>query len=749
MTDQQIAEPHPVEGGVTSARGFRATGVHAGFRKDPERRDLALVVADEPCACAAVFTQNVFCSAPVTVSREHLEGVGYGTARAVVVNSGNANAATGEPGLEAARETARIAGDAVGCPASEVLVASTGVIGVQLPLAPFGTGLPAAVSLLSAAGGADAARAIMTTDTCPKEAAATFSGDGVGYDGCTFTVGGMAKGSGMIMPNMATMISVLTTDAPVAPNVLHEALVRAVGRSFNKVTVDSDTSTNDSCFLFASGDAAPAGAGAFDPDGPAFARFEAALTSVCETLARMMAADGEGASLASRHRAPDGAANDADADLAARAVAELAAREDGHLRPRRELGTHRHGHRQVGSVVQAGRRVHRHHGPARVPRRARASVRRGRGAAPFRAARDRHRRRPRRRRGGNHGLDVRFHARIHHDQRRLSLMKYAKDTRPKGVSHKAAEVLVEALPWIKNITGKTVVIKYGGSAMVDAQLRADVMNDIVLLKIVGVNPVIVHGGGKAITEAMELMQFPVEFKDGQRVTTPEAMDLVRTVLMGKVNQELVEALNEHGNFAVGVSGADAGVIVAEQASPDLGRVGRITRINSPLLDDLVAGDYIPVVASVALGEDGGFYNVNADMVAGHIAAAIGAHKVVFLTDVDGLYENFENKDSLISNLTLFEAQYMVENNIVSTGMIPKLKSCIHALDSGVFRAHIINGITPHSLLLELLTSTGVGFTMPRRRGPARSTRTRWGNFASSCWRTASTPRSATPNTKGY
>ena len=300
-------------------------------------------------------------------------------------------------------------------------------------------------------------------------------------------------------------------------------------------------------------------------------------------------------------------------------------------------------------------------------------------------------------------------------------MKYAKDTRPKGASHKAAEVLVEALPWIKNITGKTVVIKYGGSAMVDEQLRADVMADIVLLKIVGVNPVIVHGGGKAITEAMEHMQLPVEFKDGQRVTTSEAMDLVRTVLMGKVNQELVEALNEHGNFAVGVSGADAGVIVAEQASPDLGRVG---------LDDLVAGDYIPVVASVALGEDGGFYNVNADMVAGHIAAAIGAHKVVFLTDVDGLYENFENKDSLISNLTLFEAQYMVENNIVSTGMIPKLKSCIHALDAGVFRAHIINGVTPHSLLLELLTSTGVGTTMHSTEESCKFDTHPLGNFAS-------------------
>ena len=309
-------------------------------------------------------------------------------------------------------------------------------------------------------------------------------------------------------------------------------------------------------------------------------------------------------------------------------------------------------------------------------------------------------------------------------------MKYAKDTRPEGASIEAAEILVEALPWIKNITGKTVVIKYGGSAMVDEKLRADVMSDIVLLKIVGVNPVIVHGGGNAISRAMDMLNLPVEFKDGQRVTSPEAMNVVRTVLMGEVNQELVEALNRHGNFAVGVSCADAGVIVAEQASPELGRVGRITRINRPLLDDLVSSDYIPVIASVALGEDGGFYNVNADMVAGHIAAAIGAHKAVFLTDVDGLYENFEDKSSLISNLTVFEARYMVENNVVSTGMIPKLKSCIHALENGVQRAHIINGTTPHSLLLELLTSTGVGTTMHSTEEAYRFDNHPLGKFAS-------------------
>lgn len=304
-------------GGVTSALGFRAAGVHAGFRKNPQRLDMALVVADEPCACAGTFTQNVFCAAPVQVSKEHLDGVSYGTARAVVVNSGIANAATGEQGREAARAMARITAEEVGCPATEVMVASTGVIGQHLPLGPFETGVPAALDALSRSGGHDAACAIMTTDTHPKEAAVSFTVES--YEGCTFTVGGMAKGSGMIMPNMATMISVITTDAPVRPDVLHEALVNAVNKSFNKVTVDSDTSTNDTCFLLASG-AAALGKPAFQPGSAEFAAFEQALQAVCNNLARQMAADGEGATrLVTVNVA--GAANDDDADKAARTVA--------------------------------------------------------------------------------------------------------------------------------------------------------------------------------------------------------------------------------------------------------------------------------------------------------------------------------------------------------------------------------------------------------------------------------------------
>ena len=312
------------DGGVTSAAGFKAAGVHAGFRKNPGRLDMALVVADEPCACAGVFTQNIFCAAPVQVSKEHLSegGVGgpaYGTARAVVVNSGCANAATGEPGRENARKMAAITADVVGCTADEVVVASTGVIGVHLSMEPFEVGVPAAWQQVSKQGGADAARAIMTTDTVPKECAVTFSGDAIGYPGVTFTVGGMAKGSGMIMPNMATMISVITTDAPVAAPHLHTALKTAVNMSFNKVTVDSDTSTNDTCFMFASGAAAPEAA-PFEPGTPAFEALQAAVNQVCVALARLMATDGEGATKLVTVSVY-GAATPAEADLAARAVA--------------------------------------------------------------------------------------------------------------------------------------------------------------------------------------------------------------------------------------------------------------------------------------------------------------------------------------------------------------------------------------------------------------------------------------------
>ena len=271
-----------------------------------------------------------------------------------------------------------------------------------------------------------------------------------------------------------------------------------------------------------------------------------------------------------------------------------------------------------------------------------------------------------------------------------------------------ADVLAEALPWIKAATGRTVVIKYGGAAMTDPGLRASVASDIVLLKLIGVNPVIVHGGGAAINDAFERYGIPVEFKDGLRVTSDEAMDVVKMVLVGQVNQDLVRDLNRHGDLAVGLSGNDGGTLVAEQLDPALGRVGRVTSVNTELLTKLVADDFIPVLATVALGEDGGCYNINADVAAGQVAAALDAYKTIFLTDVDGMYLDFDDADSLISKMTRDEAAAMVADGTASSGMIPKLESCIAAVDAGVPRAFIINGTTPHALLLELLTDSGIG-----------------------------------------
>lgn len=293
-------------------------------------------------------------------------------------------------------------------------------------------------------------------------------------------------------------------------------------------------------------------------------------------------------------------------------------------------------------------------------------------------------------------------------------MQHAKNNRAETArASRRAEILIEALPWIKNVTGKTVVIKYGGAAMVDTQLRDSVMADIMLLKLVGLNPIIVHGGGNDISSLCDRLGMPVEFKNGMRVTSPETMEVVRMVLVGKVNAELVSALNCHGHIAVGVSGVDGGIIKASCLDPELGRVGKVDEIDTTLLMDLIADDYIPVIASVAVGDDGGTYNVNADVVAGEIAAAIGAQKVIFLTDVDGLYEDFSNKESLISRLSLTEAQELIGSGTLAKGMIPKIGACVTALSAGVTAAHILNGTSPHSLLLEVFTDEGVGTMVTR------------------------------------
>jgi acetylglutamate kinase len=271
-----------------------------------------------------------------------------------------------------------------------------------------------------------------------------------------------------------------------------------------------------------------------------------------------------------------------------------------------------------------------------------------------------------------------------------------------------AETLTEALPWIKAAWGSTVVVKYGGATMTDPVLREMVASDLVLMKLVGINPVIVHGGGPEITSYMDRLGMPVEFFDGMRVTDDAAMEVVKMVLVGKVNKELVSAINRHGRLAVGISGDDANLIKARPISERLGRVGEVEAIDTTVVTNLIEDGFIPVIATVGYGDGGGSYNINADLVAGDMAAALGAAKVIFLTDVDGLYADFEDKGSLISALSLADAESLIAQDRLSSGMAPKVGACARALRGGVSRAHILNGTVPHAVLLEVFTNEGVG-----------------------------------------
>ncbi len=275
-----------------------------------------------------------------------------------------------------------------------------------------------------------------------------------------------------------------------------------------------------------------------------------------------------------------------------------------------------------------------------------------------------------------------------------------------------ASILVEALPYIKKYYGKTVVIKYGGKAMSTAELKESIATDIVLLKYVGIKPVIVHGGGPEITAYMDKLEKKVEFVEGLRVTDKETMEIVKMVLVGKINKELVSLINRHGRLAVGISGEDGLLILAKRhqttSKVDLGFVGDVEMINNALLERLTEEDFIPVVASVGVDREGNSYNINADDVAGELAAALKADKLIFLTDVKGLYRNLEDKNSLISKLSVSECERISEQKVLSEGMIPKLRGCVRALKAGVNRAHIINGQIKHALLLEIFTDRGIG-----------------------------------------
>jgi acetylglutamate kinase len=274
-----------------------------------------------------------------------------------------------------------------------------------------------------------------------------------------------------------------------------------------------------------------------------------------------------------------------------------------------------------------------------------------------------------------------------------------------GAPAKAA-VLVEALPYIRRFWGKVVVVKYGGNAM--SEDLGAFAQDVVLMRSVGMRPVVVHGGGPQIGDLLRRLGKESEFRDGLRVTDAETLDIARMVLVGKVNRDIVSAINVHAPMAVGLSGEDASLLVASARAPELGFVGDVAAVNTELVDRLLAEELIPVVATIGVDTEGQAYNINADTAAGAIAAALQAEKLVYLTDIEGLRRVASDPHTLISAITTDELGLLLDGGSVTAGMIPKVRSCLEAVKAGVGRAHILDGRVPHALLLEIFTAEGVG-----------------------------------------
>ena len=270
-------------------------------------------------------------------------------------------------------------------------------------------------------------------------------------------------------------------------------------------------------------------------------------------------------------------------------------------------------------------------------------------------------------------------------------------------------VLSEALPYIQKFTNRTVVIKYGGAAMKDGRLKAGVIRDIVFLSCVGVRPVVVHGGGPEINIWLDKLGIEPQFKHGLRVTNADTMDVVEMVLVGRVNKELVSLINQAGSAAVGLCGKDANLIQARPVGKEgVGFVGEVTSVDTRIIESLVTSGYVPVISSVAADETGQAYNINADTVAGEIAAALQAEKLILLTDTPGILEDYHNPSTLLTQLDIQKARELIDRGIVSGGMIPKVNCCVRSLAQGVKAAHILDGRIPHALLLEIFSDEGIG-----------------------------------------
>ena len=685
-------------------KGFFWAGMQAGIK--PNRKDLALVYSDAPCSAAGCFTQNLAKAAPVLDAEKRLPADGI---RAVLINSGNANALTGPEGLEDVKTVCEAVAKELQVGAGAVVSASTGVIGVRLPAHKIVSAAPALAASLKP-DPLLAAEAILTTDTRIKLGARSVR---IGNREVTLTC--ICKGSGMIAPSLATMIAVVATDCAITPPMLSVALRQAMRRSFNALTVDGDMSTNDCVFALANG---KAGNTPIADPGSALDAFSGALDELCQQMAKEIAADGEGATKLLDVSVEGAPAEDVALDLAKACAgsslvkAAIFGADPNWGRVLASIGARAGTAGYAIDPADARVMVQDVAVYDRAPLAYDASVLKARMREPeVRVAVDLRRGEGK---GQAWGCDLSYdYVKINADYTSLIVTKpdggVAKDDRLSNYSPTfKVKLLVDALEYIKKFSGTRCVVKYGGAAMVKESLKKSFCDDIRLLRAVGLRPIVVHGGGPEITRTLEKLGGKAEFIDGQRVTNASDLKVVEMVLTGSINTELVTLLNGNGIAqAVGVSGKDGGLIRARklvQEGRDLGQVGEVTRVNRDFLEMLLQQGYVPVVSPVGLGEDGQSYNINADNVAAELAVAIGAQKLIYLSDVPGILKAGE----LIGQLTSADLRALIDDGTIAGGMKAKANSILRVLASGVPSVHLLDGRVPHSIIGELFTDNGVG-----------------------------------------
>ncbi|CAN5149282.1 hypothetical protein BH11MYX1_BH11MYX1_51940 [soil metagenome] len=637
--------------------GFRYAGVHAGLK--PVRKDFALIASDDPCVAAGRFSLNAAAAAPILDARQRLPST---TIRGVVVNSGNANALTGAPGLADVIAIRTAVASAMGHKPDAILTASTGMIGVRLPAQKLVAAAPALVAALGAAP-EPAAEAIITTDTRIKLASRQLE-----LGGRTVTVAAIAKGSGMIAPQLATLIAVVTTDAAIAPQMLDRAIADAIEPTFHCLVIDGDMSTNDTVIALANG---RAGNPMIADPSEDLAAFTGALTELFNDLARDIASDGEGATrmlevdvtgapsfVIARDLARSIAASSlvkaaifgADPNWG-RVLATVGARAGSQHYP---IDPNKATVTIQGLVVYAGEPVLADPPALRAKMRApevRIEVALHAGGAAAHAW------------GCDLGYD---YVKINADYSSLIVQNadggLAKDDRLTNYSPTFKRtLLVEALSYIARFSGTRCVVRFGGTAIQRPALQQSFCADIKLLRSCGLQPIVVHDGGSGL------------------------------------ESHLVTLLNLDGGHAIGVSGKDGGMIRATRRQGT--EQGDISAVSATMLEMFLGQGYVPVVAAVALGDDGANYEVDADAVAGELAVALHAPKLIYLTDAAGILEGGELVPDL--SASALEAK-------VGLGDTMLTRAIVRASRGGVGRVHVIDGRTPHSVIAELFTDRGVG-----------------------------------------